>query len=64
MPDGNWHTIPIGECNDADTAIWLKYYADKEDRRRWHFDFSDDPMPAHEALPFDCDRHLPKRPIF
>ena len=49
---------------DGDTAIWLKYYADDKDRLRWHHDFPDDPIPAHEPLPFDRDRHLPGRSLF
>ena len=61
MADGAWHTSPIGAGSEEDTAIWLKYYADAEDRQRWHLNFPDDPMPEHESLPFDRDRHLPKR---
>jgi hypothetical protein len=61
MPDGAWHTSPIGAGNSEDTAIWLKYYASDEERQRWHLDFPADSMPAHEALPFDRDRHLPRR---
>lgn len=61
IPGAAWHTGPIGAGSDDDTAIWLKHYADDEDRRRWHHDFPDDPIPAHEPLPFDRDRHLPGR---
>ena len=61
MPNGAWHTSPIGAGNNEDTEIWLKYYATDEERRRWHLDYPTDPMPAQEALPFDRDRHLPKR---
>ncbi|HXM32135.1 MAG TPA: hypothetical protein VN921_00665 [Chthoniobacterales bacterium] len=64
MPDAVWHTSPIGECNDEDTAIWLRYYANDAERQRWHLDSPDDPMPPHEALPFDRDCHLPKRSNF
>jgi hypothetical protein len=64
MPDAAWQTSPIGAGSDEDTLIWLKYYANEEDRQRWQFDFPDDPIPAHEPLPFDRDRHLPKRAIF
>jgi hypothetical protein len=64
MPDAAWHTSPIGACSDEDTLIWLKYYANEQDRQRWHLDFPDDPMPEHEPLSFDRDRHLPKRSIF
>ena len=64
MEDAAWQTSPIGAGSDEDTLIWLKYYADEADRQRWHLDFPDDPMPAHEPLPFDRDRYLPKRSIF
>jgi hypothetical protein len=64
MPGGAWHTSPIGGCSEEDMAIWLKYYADEKDRRLWHRDFPDDPMPEHESLPFDRDRHLPKGSTF
>jgi hypothetical protein len=57
---GAWHTSPIGGGTEEDTAIWLKYYASDEDRKRWHLNFPDDPIPDHEVLPFDRDRHLPK----
>ena len=64
MPDGAWHTSPIGAGSEEDTANWLKYYANDEDRQRWHRDFPNDPMPKPKSLPFDRDRHLPKRSIF
>ena len=64
MPDAAWQTSPIGACSDEDRPIWLKHYASEEDRQRWHLDFPDDPIPAHEPLPFQRDRHLPKRSIF
>ena len=64
MPDGAWHTSPIGGCSEEDMAIWLKYYANEKDRRRWHRDFPDDPRPEHESLPVDRDRHLPKGSTF
>lgn len=60
MPDAAWHTSPIGAGSAEDTTIWLKYYADEKDRRRWHLSFPDDPQPP----PFDRDRDLPKRSIF
>jgi hypothetical protein len=64
MPNGAWHTSPIGGCSEEDMAIWLKYYASEKDRQRWHLNFPNDPMPVHEPLPFDRDRHLPKGSIF
>jgi hypothetical protein len=61
VPGAAWHTSPIGAGSSEDTAIWLKHYANEEDRRRWHHDFPDEAIPAYEPLPFDRDRHLPRR---
>ena len=63
MP-GAWHTSPIGGGSEEDTQIWLRYYANEEDRRRWQLEVPDDPLPAREPLPFDRDRRLPKRSMF
>ena len=63
MPDGAWHTSPIGGCSEEDTSIWLKYYASEDERAQWHLDSPDARIPAHEPLPFDRDRHLPQRSI-
>jgi hypothetical protein len=57
---GAWHTSPIGSCTDQDTAIFLKYYASKTERRRWKKDFPNDPLPPHCPLPHDRDRTLPR----
>jgi len=64
QPDGAWHTSPIGGCRAEDMQIWLKYYADEEDRQRWHREFPTDPIPEHKPLPFDRDRHLPRAEDF
>jgi hypothetical protein len=64
MPDAAWQTSPIGAGDEEDTAIWLKHYANEEERQRWHHDFPEDPIPVHKPLPFDRDRHLPKRSNF
>jgi len=60
MPEGAWHTSPIGAASEEDMVIWLRYYADPEDRQRWHREFPNDSIPEHEPLPFDRDRFLPK----
>jgi hypothetical protein len=64
MPDAAWQTSPIGAGGDDDTQVWLRYYANEEERQRWRRDFPDDPIPVHKPLPFDRDRHLPKRSNF
>ena len=47
--------------SEADTELYLRYYADEETRRDWLEDWPDEAMPEHEPLPFDRDRHLPSR---
>jgi hypothetical protein len=58
--DGVWHISPIASCNDEDTAIFLKYYANEQERRRWQEDFPGYPLPPHRPLPYDRDRNLPR----
>jgi len=58
--NGAWHIQMLGGCSDEDNQLYLKYYADEAWRRQWHKDFPDDPIPAHEDLPYDRDRLLPK----
>jgi hypothetical protein len=55
---GTWHISPIGGGSEEDSAIYLRYYADDEERERWHREFGD-PLPPKEKLPFDRDRFLP-----
>jgi hypothetical protein len=57
---GAWHTSPIGSCADEDTAIFLKYYASKKERRRWKKDFPNDVLPPRCNLPYDRNRTLPR----
>jgi hypothetical protein len=45
--------------DDADTALFLKYYADEAERERWHSDFPEDEIPAHQNPPFTRDDVLP-----
>lgn len=50
--------VRAGE-DDADTEVYLKYYADEADRERWHLDSPADNMPAREAPLFSRDDLLP-----
>lgn len=52
-----------GSGSDEDNQVYLKYYADEEQRRQWAFDWPEDLMPEHENPPFDRDRHLPHSPL-
>jgi len=52
-----------GSGSEEDNQIYLKYYADEEQRKQWALDWPDDSMPKHEEPPFDRDQHLPQSPI-
>ena len=52
-----------GSGSDEDNQVYLKYYADEQQRQRWGQDWPDDVIPDHEAPPFDRDALLPKSPI-
>lgn len=50
----------LGSGSDDDNMIYLKYYADSEQRRQWMLDWPNDSLPQHEAPPFDRDSSLPQ----
>jgi len=54
------HIDLIGSGSDEDNYIYLKYYADEDDRILWIKEFPDEPVPSRERLPFDRDCQLPK----
>jgi hypothetical protein len=54
-----WHIDILGGCSEADTALYLKYYADERSRQLWRSDYPDYDLPAHENPPYDRDRYLP-----
>ena len=60
VADSAWHIQMLGSGSEEDNRLYLKYYADKAERRRWHKDFPKDPIPPHEDPPYDRDRLLPK----
>ena len=57
---GAWIVDLLGGGSEQDIHLYLKYYADEEDRRRWKVDYPDDEMPEREQPPFDRDRRLPE----
>lgn len=61
-PSSFWQFDVIGGGSDEDIAVYLRYYADDEERSRWAVEFPDMPIPEREKLPFDRDRHLPRPP--
>ncbi len=60
MMNMNCHIDLVSSGSKADTDLYLKYYADDDDRAFWLKDFPDDVLPSQEPLPFDRDRQLPK----
>lgn len=59
--DSACHIDLVSSGSEYDNKLYLRYYADEEDRRRWAKDWPNDIMPEHETLPYDRDRHLPSR---
>jgi len=56
---GAWHLSPIGSGDQEGMAIYLRYYASEQERRRWHQEFPCDRLPPRCALPYNRDRYLP-----
>lgn len=56
-----WHIDLLGSGSTEDTQLWLRYYADEEDRRHWAERWPGDAMPTAETPPYDRDRLLPAR---
>ena len=52
-----------GSGSEEDNHVYLKYYADENQRQQWALDWPDDTMPEHEVPPFDRDKHLPQSPV-
>lgn len=57
--DGGWFLSPIGGCSEEDIEIYLRYYADDEERESFRTD-GDEPLPPKESKPWDRDRFLPQ----
>ena len=54
------HIDLIGSGSQEDNDIYLKYYADEDDRAFWVKESPGETVPDHETLPFNRDRQLPK----
>ena len=55
------HIDLVGSGSEEDSELYLRYYADEEDRNQWAKDWPNDIIPAHETPPYDRDRYLPTR---
>ena len=54
------HIDVVGSGSDEDTAAYLRYYASRQEWRRWKREFPDEEIPPRERPPFDRDRLLPR----
>ncbi len=59
-PDFCCHIDLLGGWSEEDTQIYLKCYAEQEERERWSEEWPEIPVPPHEDPPHDRDRHLPQ----
>lgn len=53
----------VGSGSEDDNQVYLRYYADSEQRKQWALDWPDDSIPDHQDPRFDRDQHLPQSPI-
>jgi hypothetical protein len=53
------HIDLVGSGSEEDLYIYLKYYADEDERSRWAKDWPGEQIPDREEPPFDRDRFLP-----
>lgn len=63
-PDSGWqcHLDLLSSGSDEDNYIYLKYYADEDERAYWRQDYPDEIIPEHMDPPYDRDRKLPQAP--
>ncbi len=54
------HIDLLGGWSEEDARVYLKYYADEEERLDWAGTWPEDAIPAHEELPYSRDRSLPQ----
>ena len=52
----------LGGGTEKDLQLYLRHYATEEDRLVWEAQL-DEPIPKHEAPPFDRDQYLPQPPF-
>jgi hypothetical protein len=63
-PEAEWNChIDVTESDTGkDPSIWLRYFANDEEREDWLAQFPADVLPAHEDPAYDRDRFLPGPP--
>lgn len=60
-PKSAWHFDVIGSGSAEDIDIYLRYYADDEERERWAVECPDMTIPEKAPRPFARDCRLPRR---
>jgi hypothetical protein len=55
------HIDMVGSGSEEHRNLYMKYYADEEERRKWLEDWPNDRLPEPEDPPYDRDRFLPQR---
>jgi hypothetical protein len=61
-PGSGWncHIDFLSSGSDEDNELYLRFYADEEDRQRWRQEWPKDVIPPHVDPPYDRDRLLPR----
>lgn len=55
-----YHIDLLTGGSEEDNQLYLKYYADDEERERWRQDYPADAIPDHVDPPYDRDQYLPE----
>jgi hypothetical protein len=55
-----WHIDLVGSGSEEDINLYLRYYADEEDRNEWAGRYPEEAIPPREDPPYDRDRYLPQ----
>ncbi len=59
-PDFACHIDLVGTGSEEDIKLYLKHYADEEEREQWVCDWPELAIPPHEDPRYDRDRFLPR----
>ena len=62
-PRGGWFHDFLGSWGEDEIQLWLRYYANGEERAKHAADWPKDAIPLKEKPPFNRDWRLPKGPF-